>query len=123
MADLSHQFGSDLMLGPTGDLALADGAALSQLRVLRRLLTNQGDYIWQLRYGAGLAQFVGQPAGAARIAGAIRAQMLRERAVARTPEPAVDVQTGSTGEVYVTVRYADAVEGTTQVLSFQLGET
>ena len=123
MADLAHQFGSDLVLGPTGDLAVADGAALSQQRVLRRLLTNSGDYIWQLRYGAGLARFVGQPAAAARIGGVIRAQMRRETTVARTPEPLVDVQAGQTGEVYVTVRYAEATSGATQVLSFQLGES
>lgn len=121
MADVSHQFGSDLVLGPTGDLATADGSVLSQQRVLRRLLTNPGDYIWQLAYGAGLAQFVGQPAVAARIGGAIRVQMLREATVARTPEPVVDVQAGATGDVYVTVRYADAASGATQVLSFQLG--
>lgn len=122
MADLSHQFGSDLVLGPTGDLAVVDATTLTQQRVLRRLLTNQADYIWQLTYGAGLAQFVGQPAAVARIGGAIRAQMLREATVARTPEPMVDVQAGATGDVYVSVRYADAASGATQVLSFQLGE-
>ncbi len=123
MADLAHQFGSDLVLGPTGDLAVVEGTALGQQRVLRRLLTNPRDYIWQLRYGAGLARFVGQPAAAARIGGVIRAQMRREAAVARTPEPMVDVQAGRAGEVYVSVRYADAISGATQVLSFQLGES
>jgi hypothetical protein len=123
MADLWHQFGSDLLLGPTGDLATADGTTLTQQRVLRRLLTNLGDYIWQLSYGAGLAWFVGQPASVASIGGVIRAQMLREATVARTPEPTVAVQAGATGEVYVTVSYADAASGATQVLSFQLGES
>ena len=122
MADLSHQFGSDLVLGPTGDLAVVERAYLTQQRVLRRLLTNAGDYIWQLQYGAGLARFVGQPQQSARISGAIRAQLLRETTVARIPEPIVDVQAGQTGDVYVTVRYADAASGSTQVLSFQLGE-
>ncbi len=122
MADIYHQFGSDLVVGPTGDLAAAEGTALGQQRVLRRLLTNQADYIWQLTYGAGLARFVGQPVDVARIGGVIRSQMLREPAVARSPEPVVDVQADGSGAVYVTVRYADSSNGTTQVLSFQLGE-
>jgi uncharacterized phage protein gp47/JayE len=91
VADIYHQFGSDLVAGPTGDLASAAGTTLGQQRVLRRLLTNPGDYIWQLTYGAGLAQFVGQPVDVARIGGVIRSQMLREPAVARSPEPVVDV--------------------------------
>ena len=63
MPDLAHEFGADLQAGPTGDLALADGAALGRQRVLRRLLTNPGDYIWHPTYGAGLARFVGHPFG------------------------------------------------------------
>lgn len=55
MPDLSHQWGSDLLIGPTGDLATASGTELGQQRVLRRLLTNASDYIWHLGYGAGLA--------------------------------------------------------------------
>ena len=57
MSDISHQWGSDLSIGPTGDFALVSGAILGQQRVLRRLLTNPGDYIWHPDYGAGLAEF------------------------------------------------------------------
>ena len=67
MADLALTFGGDLSVSPTGDIALSDGTTLTQQRVLRRLLTNHGGYIWQLGYGAGLAQFVGQPAAPAAI--------------------------------------------------------
>ena len=49
MPDLAHQFGADLVAGATGDLAVVDGPALGRQRVLRRLLTNPGDYIWQRR--------------------------------------------------------------------------
>ncbi len=56
MYDLSHQWGDDLTVGPTGDMALVTGSVFGQQRVLRRLMTNPGDYIWQLDYGAGLAQ-------------------------------------------------------------------
>ncbi len=121
MADTSHQFGADLTLSPTGDLATATGASLTQQRVLKRLLTNPGDYIWQLDYGAGLASFVGQPAGKATIAAVIRSQIFKEAAVARTPEPIIDIQQDRAGSVYVHIRYADATTGETQLLSFTAG--
>ena len=53
-----------LRAGAAGDLAPAAGTLRGQQRVLRRLLTNPGDYIWQPGYGAGLGQFVGKPASA-----------------------------------------------------------
>jgi hypothetical protein len=121
MPDVSHQFGSDLTVGPTGDLAVASGSALGQQRVLRRLLTNPGDYIWQLDYGAGLAGFVGQPARVAQIRAVIRGQIFREAAVATTPEPVVDVQFDGNGTLFVDIRYADAATGQTQILAFSVG--
>jgi hypothetical protein len=105
MPDLSHEFGADLEAGPTGDLAVAQGAAQGRQRVLRRLLTNPGDYIWQPEYGAG-----------------VRSQIFREPAVARSPEPVVEVQADGQGRVFVAIRYADADSGETQSLSFRVGE-
>lgn len=122
MPDLSHAFGADLAAGPTGDLALAEGAALGRQRLLRRLLTNPGDYIWQPDYGAGLGRFVGAPAAPERIRAVVLGQVFRERAVARSPEPAVEVRADAEGRVVVAVRYADAASGETQALSFRVGE-
>ncbi len=123
MSDISHLWGADLSIGPTGDLAVVAAAALGQQRVLRRLLTNPGDYIWDLGYGAGLSQFVGQPANALQIRAVIRSQIFKEAVVARTPEPVIDVQiapAGAAGIVYVHVRYVDAPSGQTQILSFSV---
>lgn len=120
MSDLQHQFGCDLAVGPTGDLATVSGSILGQQRVLRRLLTNAGDYIWQLGYGAGLAQFVGQPADATRIRAVIRSQIFKERAVARTPEPVIDVVSDGIGTVSAQVSYTDAETNAAQVLGFTL---
>lgn len=122
MPDLSHEFGADIVAGPTGDLALSEGVALGRQRVLRRLLTNPGEYIWQPEYGAGLGQFVGQPASAARIRAVVRSQIFREAAVARSPEPVVEVRAGDDGRVFVSIRYADADSGETQSLSLTVGE-
>ncbi|MBV9784773.1 MAG: hypothetical protein JO264_13270 [Acidisphaera sp.] len=119
--DFSQLWGADLVLGPTGDVALASGSVLGQQRVLRRLLTNPGDYIWHLDYGAGLARFVGQPANALQIQAVVRSQIFRENAVARTPEPVIAVSVDPTGAVFVDIRYVDAESGQTQLLAFSVG--
>lgn len=121
MADVWHHFGGDLAVSPTGDIAVATGPTATQQRLLRRLLTNVGDYIWQMTYGAGLGSLVGQPSATQRIQGLIRGQIFGEAAVARTPEPAIDVRADQTGVVTVQIRYADAETGTTALLSFPVG--
>jgi phage baseplate assembly protein W len=83
-------------------------------------LTSPGDYIWQLDYGAGLAQFIGQPANALQIRAVVRSQIFKETTVARTPEPVIEVTFGSAGTVYVYIRYVDADSGQTQILSFSV---
>lgn len=121
MADAFHQWGSDLAIGSSGDIGTAAGPVLGQQRVLRRLLTNPGDYIWQLDYGAGLARFIGQPINPQQIRAVIRSQIFKEAAVARQPEPVIDVQAapgGASGTVYVHIRYVDADSSQTQVISF-----
>ena len=118
MQDANLLWGGDLSATLTGDIALASGVALGQQRVLRRLLTNPGDYIWHLDYGAGLARFVGEPCNVAAINSTIRSQIFMESSVARLPEPVIDVQNAQNGSVYVYIRYADLESGATQVLAF-----
>jgi len=120
MADLSLTFGGDLMVGPTGDLGLSDGPVLTQQRVLRRLLTNPGAYIWQLSYGAGLAQFVGQPGAPAVIQAIARSQILVESAVSNNPPPAISAVAAGDGTVGLTIRYTDAITQQTSSLSFSV---
>ena len=120
MTDLAHDFGADLAFGPTGDLALAQGPEAGRQRVLRRLLTNARDYVWHLDYGAGLASFVGQPAAALRIAAVVRAQIFREAAVARSPEPVVDTRAAGPSALALAIRYVDA-DGTGNNLNLTVG--
>ncbi len=121
MQDAALLWGQDIGASSTGDIALAAGTALGQQRVLRRLLTNPGDYIWNPAYGAGLARFVGTPCNFAAIRSTIRSQIFMEAAVARLPEPVIDVTPANDGSVYVQIRYVDAATGATQVLSFSIG--
>jgi hypothetical protein len=120
MPDLDLLFGGDLSVGPTGDLALADGSALTEQRLLRRLLTNNADYIWQLSYGAGLGQFVGQAGAPAAIQAVARVQMLLESAVARNPAPVVDASAAVDGTVTMSIRYADLATGQPNILAFTI---
>jgi phage baseplate assembly protein W len=121
MNDIFHQWGSDVGTGPTGDLALAVDQVVGQQRILRRLLTNPGDYIWHPTYGAGLAGFIGQPANALQIRALVRSQIFKEATVARNPEPTIDVVVspgGASGDVYLHISYVDAQSGQTQILTF-----
>ncbi|GAC1332124.1 MAG: hypothetical protein NVSMB20_03180 [Bradyrhizobium sp.] len=117
MTDISHVVGSDLVLSATGDLLAVAGSPYGVQRVLRRLDTNAGDMLFHPEYGAGLPQFVGQPANRARIAAVIRRQMLLEKRVASTPAPTVSVTVGDDSVVTASIRYTDAIDGTGQALT------
>jgi phage baseplate assembly protein W len=124
MAELWHQFGSDLSLSATGDLLTASGSEQTRQRILRRLLTNPGDYIWHPDYGAGLGRFIGQPGRVKQIQGVIRAQVLQEPTVARTPPPTITVTAGQNGTYTASIEYTDAATGIRQpVLSVQIDNT
>jgi len=112
--DIGHEWAGDLTVGLRGDLDVVDGPGAVTQRILRRLLTNAGDYIWNLTYGAGLPGFVGTPAGRVRIGAIVQQQMALEASVAISPAPTVSVSapggTG-TGTFEVTIQYVDAIEG------------
>jgi len=111
--DLSHYIGSDISVSASGDLLLADSLALSQQSVLRRLLTNPGDYIWHPDYGAGLPKMVGSPIVAASVQAVVQSQMLLEPTVARNPLPVINVTPLANG-MFVQISYyeIDATEPT-----------
>jgi phage baseplate assembly protein W len=121
MWDAALVWGGDLTVGATGDLLLAKATALDQQRLLRRLLTNPTDYLWQPAYGAGLGQFVGQANSSQAVAGLIYAQMTLESCVAKLPPPTVTADASSDGNVVIGIRYADAASGQSQSVSFSMG--
>jgi len=87
--DLAHTWGQDIKIDASGDLFLAAGAELARQRVIRRLLTTPGDYIWSLGYGAGLSRIVGTPIDIRAIEAMVRLQMRYERSVRQSPPPTV----------------------------------
>ena len=90
---------------------------------MRRLLTNQGDYVWQLSYGGGLAAFVGQVANLASIQAVVQGQMALEPAVLRQPTPKATMSTSGNDIVAITVTYADAGTGAMQASTMQIGSS
>lgn len=120
MSDLHLGWAGDVASSETGDLVTIGVPGLGTERVLRRLLTNPGAYIWHPEYGAGLARFVGQPVDPAGVQALIRTQMLLEPAVAVDPEPVVTVQLDPGGSLYVQVRYADADTAEALTLNIQV---
>lgn len=130
MNDLFHYVGGDVGVSSTGDLQPVDGTIRGQQRILRRLLTNPRevqpngtilppDYIHHPEYGAGLPRKIGDTLDLPKIRALIRGQIFLEDAVARTPEPQIDVQSITSG-LSVTIRYVDAVSKTPVALSFSV---
>jgi hypothetical protein len=117
MVDLCQLYGNDIQLSATGDLLMVSGDSSTQQTVLRRLLTNPLDDLWNIHYGAGLGAFVGIPASASQIGAVVRAQMMLEAAVSQNPAPSVQVVVAPDGSVVASISYADAVSGQSQSIS------
>ena len=119
MTDVFHYFATDLTLSANGDLLTAAGPDESKQRVLRRLLTNPQDYLWQPLYGAGLPSYVGQPLDEAAAAALVRGQMYLEADVAHDPEPQVALTPIPNG-VSARIAYASVESGEPVLLSFDV---
>jgi hypothetical protein len=117
--DLSHWMGQDIGLSPTGDVGRVNGSDRSRQRVLRRLLTNPGEYLTHPAYGAGLARFVGSVTDVGAITAAIRGQMLLESSVAKTPAPKINVNPLPNG-LAVTIAYTSLPDKQPVALSFDV---
>jgi hypothetical protein len=109
MFDIFHEWGGDLAVGSGGDLALVGASQATSQRIRRRLLTNPGDYLWNLDYGGGLALFIGTTAPSSRIEAVVRTQLALESTVAATPAPQVSARLvdAANGYVVANITYAD----------------
>jgi hypothetical protein len=123
MIDIFHSWGGDLQVGSGGDLAISIGSDATSQRVFRRLLTNPGDYLWNLGYGGGLGQFVGTNVDPARIDGVIATQLALETSVPVNPQPKVSVVVtdAANGYVVANISYADPMSSTPIQLNVPVG--
>lgn len=119
MSDIYHIVGNDIGASSTGDLATVSGTEKGRQRVLRRLITNPGDYPDHPDYGAGIAAAIGDVYDEPKLQAKIRGQMLVESVVAKTPEPTVRVAQIA-GGITCSVGYVDANTGEAVALSFDI---
>jgi hypothetical protein len=115
--DASHYIGADLSWAPDGDLATAVATLEGEQRVLRRIITPSGDYVWHPDYGAGLPDKIGRIVSEAEIQALTRSQMGLEQAVQQNPPPkvtAAPIQFGYS----VTIQYVDADTGEAASIGF-----
>jgi len=119
MYDLYHFTGGDLEGSSTGDLRATTGSACGKQRILRRLLTNPGNYLFHPEYGAGLGKKVGETVKPGEWKALIIGQILLEESVASHPPPVVKL-TLIGGGVSVSLAYTDAMTGSQETLSFNV---
>lgn len=119
MKDLNQYVGDDLSLSPTGSLSPVEGIERGKQRVLRRLITNPGDYLFNPEYGAGLGRYVGALMNIPEIISLIRGQILLEACVAKKPAPVISVS-NSSETLSVTIGYTDDALGEPVTLSFEV---
>jgi len=120
--DLFHWWEEDLVILPTGDFLLADGTIGGEQRVLRRLLTSPGKYIWHLEYGAGLPNYVGEPVPSQAIASLTFSQLALEDAVSQSPLPVVKAAQNAAGYLNLDIKYVDANTGQPALLNFDVSQ-
>jgi hypothetical protein len=122
--DVSLEWGADLSVDAGGDLLLVTGTLQGNQRVLRRLLTNPGDYLWSLGYGGGLALSIGQPLDTATIEAVIRQQLHQETLVSSSPSPVINVRAinSGNGSFRADLIYTEATSGESSKLSIAQGE-
>ena len=118
--DANHTFGNDLVLAPNGDLSCVDGAVLLKQRLLRRLLTNAGDYLWHTDFGAGLPSLIGKTGVTPQqVQAIIRSQLTYEGAVSQAPPPQIKVEIIPNG-MYVEIGYTTLITNQPQSLYFSV---
>ncbi|MCQ9154068.1 phage tail protein [Acidomonas methanolica] len=115
MSAVGHVMGADLSLSG-GGLAVVDGAEEVRQRLLRRLCTNPGGYIWQIGYGAGLPAMIGSPVVSGTIKSVVLAQMALESGVDQTQPVDVSVSSSAGGVVSCAITYVDAATQEMQTL-------
>lgn len=123
MTDIAHRWGGDLEVSPTGDLRMGSVDEVTTQRILRRLLTCPGQYVWQLAYGAGLGRQVGGALDTRRIQAIVAVQLGFEASVAPVPRPTINVvseASGASGTTVVEIRYRNAQSGQEQTTTLPM---
>ena len=118
MADLNSPWGADLQISATGDLALVDGLNRSNQRIIRRLFTNLGAYIWHPEYGASIPDRIGDNIDVNLFQAVVYSQIMLEDSVSPTPPPQVTTVMAGVDQVACTIVYTAVSDGQQKTMTF-----
>ena len=121
MEGVYHYWGNDIGISSAGGLQKATGSARSHQRVLRRLMTAPGTYIFHPEYGGGLGSWVGGKIQIPKLKATIMEQLYLEESVSRTPVPVIEM-TQNFRTLHVRITYVESDTNTQTALSFSLDE-
>lgn len=94
-SDLHLEWAGDLVVSSTGDLLACQDFNLLTQRIIRRLITNPKDIIFEPAYGVGVGRYIDEGLNQdlyAQIRRRIIEQVYKEDIVARNPEPEITFQ-------------------------------
>lgn len=117
MPDAMHWWDDDLQVSNTGDIALSDGIDLSNQRIVRRLMTILGEYVWHVEYGASVPKRIGDTLDLSLVESVIRNQIYLEEAVSKEDDITLEVSPILNG-VFVSLVYIEALSGRQASLQF-----
>ncbi|MDN8027906.1 phage tail protein [Burkholderia multivorans] len=133
MPDLYHYWGGDLVVSPSGDLAVANDSDTTTQQILRALMTNpalsdaagnaiaSADYSDHPTFGAGLPRKIGSTISIPAVRAIVRSVVYSFHSVCRSPAPTIDVQPFNDGAT-INIQYVNAVTGETDTLYFDINK-
>lgn len=90
--DLALDWAMDLQISAQGDLAVSTGVPLLKQRIIRRILTNKKQLIFQPEFGVGVPKYVHEGISTSvfnEIKQRVIQEIYKEEAVARNPGPEI----------------------------------
>ncbi|GBR54796.1 phage tail protein [Neokomagataea thailandica NBRC 106555] len=106
MSSINHIFGGDLILSDRS-VSLVSGIEETKQRLLRRLLTIAGEYIWQLDYGAGLPKLVGEIVDKEGLEAIIRQQIINDPGIDVTKPLKVKIVSSQVDGNFCEIKFFD----------------
>jgi len=120
--DIDHTNGSDLKLNSSNDLAFVFDTDETNQRIMRRLFTNKGSYIWNPTWGASIPWKIGEPLSVeeyTQIKNDVTAAVLEDDNVAHDPAPEITLEIINNGLVCY-IRYYNTSSDKHDTISFRV---
>ena len=120
--DISHEIGDDIRLDSTNDLAFVFDTDETNQRIMRRLFTNKGTYIWNAKWGASIPWKVGETLSLELynlVVNEVTAAVLEDEDVAKDPPPEISIKTTNNGLICY-IRYYNTSSDKHDTISFRV---